>query len=369
MRILPIFVCVAPLLSTMARAEPVSPERLQRIAELVKQLGDCDFMKREWASVELGMIGYDALPAVRAAAEDPDPEVRLRAIALVKAIKAHAVVGKTSGMVLALIDPGTFEMGSPDDERDRRPDEKRRTVKLDKHYLLGVFEVTQDQYRKVNGTEPSHFRAEGAGKEKVKGLATGTFPVESVTWFDAIEFCNKLSELDGLPPHYKMTDVKREGGSIRSAAVTKVGGKGYRLPTEAEWEFACRAGVETAFHFGTFVPDKCANVKPDHIAGGYGGGPRWAALPRTAAVGSYPANEWGLCDMHGNVAEWCWDWYTKDHPAGAAINPMGPEKGTHRVNRGGSWMTGEGACRSAARSWLIEEDTKNFVGIRVARDP
>jgi formylglycine-generating enzyme required for sulfatase activity len=214
----------------------------------------------------------------------------------------------------------------------------------------------------------SYYSTTGEGKEKIVGMPADRFPVESVTWFDAVAFCNELSRLDGFPLHYKIDDVKTEKGSILSAKVTIAAPAGYRLPSEAEWEFACRAGTTTSFHYGNSSTGYESNLRPGP-AQGYGAA-HAAALERPTKVGSYQANAWGLFDMHGNVAEWCEDWYDNEYYAKApAEDPLGPAGGTHRVLRGGSWMVNEANCRSASRFYMIPSEASSFAGFRIARTP
>jgi formylglycine-generating enzyme required for sulfatase activity len=266
--------------------------------------------------------------------------------------------------------PRQYTMGSPENEGTRHPDETQHPVRLTRHYLIGVKEVTQEQYRKVMNSSPSWFAKSGGGKARVEGLDTSEFPVETVSWFDAIAFCNELSKLDGYEPYYKLTDVKRDGESISSATVAIAGGNGYRLPTEAEWEYACRAGWYRSYNFGTYNTGTQANLKPSTHAGGYGGPPTWRAPGRTTKTGSYPASGWNLYDMHGNVGEWCWDWYDKDYYARSTReDPQGPDKGTVRVVRGGSWMVSEESCRSASRLSVAPGERKDYIGFRIARTP
>lgn len=277
---------------------------------------------------------------------------------------------KTLGTQLALIDVGDYRMGSPVDEPYHRLDESEHRVKLSKEYYIGVYEITQEEYEKVMGANPSFFSSKGGGRDKVIMVETSRFPVEMVSWFDAVEFCNKLSVKDGLEPYYKLRDVEKRGDTITGAKVAIAGGGGYRLPTEAEWEYACRAGTTTPFHYGKESSAKTSNVKALLDTGGYGASPKWKEVGRTTKVGSYPANDWGLYDMHGNVAEWCNDWYDKGYYyVSPRENPTGPEAGTHRVTRGGSWMVNDAICRSAARFSLIPSEATSYGGFRIARTP
>ena len=261
-------------------------------------------------------------------------------------------------------------MGSPENEAYRNPDEPWHPVSITKPFYLGVYEVTQGEYQQVMKTNPSSFTETGKRNAEVRGLETARFPVEGVTWFDALEFCNRLGKQDSFEPYYKLEDVKLEGDSIKSAKVTILGGYGYRLPTEAEWEYACRAGTQNAYHFGGSSNGVLANTKGVTIPGGYGGDIKGPNLARTSRVGSYGANSWGLYDMHGNAGEWCWDFYARDYYAGSPRNdPQGPETGNQRVIRGGSWLVTEANCRSAARFWQTPDEAKDFVGFRVARNP
>jgi len=238
------------------------------------------------------------------------------------------------GMRFALIPPGTFWMGSPDDEEGRYENETRHEVTLTRPFWLGVSPVTQSQYEAVMGKNPSYFSKKGEGEAKVKTLDTGSYPVEQVSWDDAVKFCEALS----------------------ARPEEKASGNAFRLPTEAEWEYCCRGGLASKpFHFGDTLDKTQANFH----AGG---------LKRTSAVGSYPPNAFGLHDMHGNVWEWCSDWYG-DYPAGQASDPTGPAEGTDRVVRGGSWGSGSGYCRSAFRVGLGPSDRVNYLGFRAALVP
>ena len=246
------------------------------------------------------------------------------------------------GMKLVLIPAGKFLMGSPKDEKDRRDDEEQHEVSITKPFYLGVYVVTQAEYEKVMGNNPSYFSTKGAGKDKVKDMDTGQFPVETVSWDDAVAFCKKLSEL----PEEKKA------------------GRVYRLPTEAEWEYACRAGTKTPFHYGDSLSSKQANFDGNFP---YGGGDKGPCLVRTAKVGTYAPNAFGLYDMHGNVWEWCQDWYDADYYKNSPKeDPPGPAQASGRVVRGGSWGISGRRCRSAFRGGDGPGIRFDDLGFRVA---
>jgi formylglycine-generating enzyme required for sulfatase activity len=245
------------------------------------------------------------------------------------------------GMRLVRVPAGTFLMGSPPVEEGRYDDEHQHEVEITHAFWLGAHEVTQEQYRTVTGANPSFFAATGAGHDRVKGLDTRNFPVESVSWQEAVAFCKKLSELP----------------AERRARRT------YRLPTEAEWEYACRAGSSTPFHFGRSLAAAQANCNGNFP---YGGAARGVFLRRTAAAGAYGPNAWGLHEMHGNVWEWCADWYDDDYyRRGPRKDPPGPAEGDARVMRGGSWFGEARLCRAAHRLWAGPTARNKFTGFRV----
>jgi formylglycine-generating enzyme required for sulfatase activity len=249
------------------------------------------------------------------------------------------------GMQLVLIPAGKFQMGWPAEEKQRLDDEEpQREVEISKAFYLGKFEVTQAQYKKVMGKNPSWFCFSGQGRQNIKdveALDTKDFPVEEVSWEDAKEFCRKLSE---LPEE-------------------KAKGRKYDLPTEAEWEYACRGGKETRFHFGSQLSGKEANCKGDLPYGTKEKGPN---LGRTCKTGSYPANAFGLYDMHGNVSEWCQDWFDEAYyRSGDNKDLEGPKSGGYRLCRGGSWNASAFWCRAASRFRVAPDLRYNFIGFRV----
>jgi formylglycine-generating enzyme required for sulfatase activity len=254
-----------------------------------------------------------------------------------------APITSSIGMKLVRIKPGKFTMGSPAEEVGHQAREgPQREVTITKPFYLGVYEVTQAEYRKVRGTNPSYFSPTGGGKVLVAGQDTTRFPVETVSWAEAVEFCKKLSD---LPAERRARRV-------------------YRLPTEAEWEYACRAGTSTPFAFGKSASSKQANFNGFSP---YGGGAPGPSLNRPCAVGSYKPNAWGLFDMHGNVYEWCADWHGEDYyRTGPTRDPRGPEKGEYRILRGGSWANTASICRSAERQLGSVGGRANFIGFRVA---
>jgi formylglycine-generating enzyme required for sulfatase activity len=237
------------------------------------------------------------------------------------------------GMKLMRIPAGTFTMGSSREEEDHEEDEgPTHEVEITKPFYMGAFEVTQRQYRAVMGTNPSHFSRTGRGRDAVKDLDTDDLPVESVSWADASTFCKKLSAL----------------------SAERKAGRTYRLPTEAEWEYACRAGTQTPFHVGRTLTSGEAVI--------YGTRPK--------KVGSYKPNVWGLYDMHGNVWEWCADWYDEDYyPSSPRKDPQGPEDGELLVIRGGSYNNSGAWCRSAGRGRWDEDARLTNLGFRVVCTP
>ena len=233
------------------------------------------------------------------------------------------------GMKLVLIPKGHFMMGSPGGGECPDDDETLHEVTISKDFYLGVHEVTQAQYEKVMGTNPSYFQG-----DEIKG-SSSNHPVERVWWEDAVEFCKKLSD---LPEE-------------------KAAGRVYRLPTEAQWEYACRAGSKTAYSFGE------SSKSLGDFAWFYEN-----SNDQTHPVGQKKANAWGLYDMHGNVWEWCRDWYG-DYPKGAVSDPSGPREGSDRVYRGGSWNDDAANCQSAFRFRIYPSYRCYNLGFRVALSP
>ena len=204
--------------------------------------------------------------------------------------------------------PGTFMMG-------KKPGEV--AVTLSRGFWMLETEVTQAMWMSVMGDNPSHFKG-------------ANLPVGTVSWDDCQEYIKQLNDMNVAPAGYK-----------------------FSLPTGAQWEYACRAGTTTAYHFGDTLTREQANING-------GGG-------RTRDVGSFPANAWGLKDMHGNVWEWCQDCYRDgDYPSGAVMDPTWPARGSYRVIRGGSWLNLAEGCRSADQISLDPAFRYSFIGLRLS---
>jgi formylglycine-generating enzyme required for sulfatase activity len=259
-----------------------------------------------------------------------------------------AAPGKTItngiGMKLVPIPAGKFVMGSPAGEAQRDEEEIPHEVTIGKPFFLGAHEVTQREYIAVmgsgSGSRPIFTEQRGGGPDH---------PMDNVKWSDASAFCAALS----------------------GRAEERNAGRRYRLPTEAEWEYACRAGTTTPFHVGDSLSAKQANFNGQYPYGEVEKGPY---LRRTARVGSYPPNAWGLHDMHGNVAEWCSDYFDKDYyKKSPKEDPKGPASGVvsteytdfFRVIRGGSWLDEARGCRSAYRFRAMPLEPNRLIGFRV----
>lgn len=232
------------------------------------------------------------------------------------------------GMKFIYILPGTFMMGSAANERGANDDEKQHQVTISRPFYLQAAEVTQGQWKRIMGNNPSYFKHCGED-----------CPVESVSWNNVYEFIKRLNR--------------------------KVGSDKYRLPTEAEWEYACRAGTTTRFYTG-----KCLSTDEANYQGNFPffGCPYGKYKSETVKVGSFPPNPWGLYDMHGNVWEWCQD-FKGEYPSDHVTDPKGPLLGSSRVVRGGSWGRGALACRAAKRNSNPPMGRSNRIGFRLAKTP
>ena len=241
------------------------------------------------------------------------------------------VVTLPGGVQLKMIkvEPGSFMMGSENGESDEKPVHR---VTLTKPYYLGETEVTQAQWRAVMGNNPSHFQGDSR-------------PVEQVNWNDAMAFCRKLNDQGKAPKGWKFT-----------------------LPTEAQWEYACRAGTTTNYSYGDASDVEKMNFDGNYP---YGGGSKGVYRQETVAVKSLGyKNAWGFYDMHGNVYEWCLDWYgSRSYSSGVVTDPQGPDSGSRRVLRGGGWHNRARRCRSASRDDDGPGFRFSYFGFRLALVP
>ncbi|MBI5759336.1 MAG: formylglycine-generating enzyme family protein [Planctomycetales bacterium] len=234
------------------------------------------------------------------------------------------------GMRFAKISAGSFRMGATDGgDFDEQP---AHTARISRDFFLGVYEITQADWQTVMGENPSWFSPTGPARADVGKRDTRCHPVDHVTWHEAVGFCRRLSDLPA----------------------EKQAGRTYRLPTEAEWEFACRAGTTTTFSTGH-------ELSPRHAC---------FATTEPKPVGSFPPNAWGLFDMHGNVWEWCADWYDPGYfVRSPAADPTGPPEGTGKVIRGGAWNSTATYCRSSNRDFTRATRRDIGNGLRVVCVP
>jgi formylglycine-generating enzyme required for sulfatase activity len=253
------------------------------------------------------------------------------------------------------IEGGTFTMGSPSSEAERDSDEIQHRVTVSTFYM-SKYQVTQAEYETVMKKNPSYFKGPN-------------LPVENVSWYNAVEYCNALSQREGLAPAYTIDksrsdpNNKNEYDEFEWLVTRNPNASGYRLPTEAEWEYACRAGTTTPFNTGNNITTSQANYDGNYP---YNNNAKGTYLEKTTPVGSFAANQWGLHDMHGNVWEWCWDWYG-DYQSGTQTNPPGAVSGADRVMRGGSWSNYAGYIRSAFRDNITPSFRSSDVGFRLVR--
>ncbi|MCL2318772.1 MAG: SUMF1/EgtB/PvdO family nonheme iron enzyme [Treponema sp.] len=264
------------------------------------------------------------------------------------------------------IPAGSFQMGSPSTELGRYAFETPHQVTLSKGFYMGKYEVTQKQWVDVMGSNISSSQSGPAA-----GEIQNQRPVENLSWYNALVFCNKLSISEGLSPVYSISGSTNPANwpsmpaapntdATWDAVVMIDGANGYRLPTDAQWEYACRAGTTTAFNDG--ITDNWALVPSDTTLG-------WFSTnsgSKTHQVGLKAPNKWGLYDMHGNVSEWCWDrWSTPS--TSPATDPTGPTTGNGRIQRGGSFNETAQTARSAARFNSGQNSVGSSLGLRLLR--
>lgn len=237
------------------------------------------------------------------------------------------------GMRLVRIEPGKFTMGSPETQPGRQEREHAHEVEITRAFYLGMYEVTQAEYRAVLIANPSHFGHQERRESLTAGQRFDRHPVDSVTWHDAVRFCEELSNRDA----------------------EQKAGRRYRLPTEAEWEYACRAGGTGIWAWG----DE-RKLLPEFAWSRHRG-----SELTTQPVGQKRANAWGLHDMHGNVWEWCSDWYAEDLRGTDRQDPRGPDGGQSKVIRGGAYQSIPAHTRSATRFHDPPTIGDQDVGLRV----
>ena len=254
----------------------------------------------------------------------------------------------SENMQYTLIKGGTFQMGSPESEPERSSDEIQHSVTVGDFYMSKT-EISQKEYQEIMDVNPSATKGDD-------------LPVTNITWYDAVQYCNKLSQKEGLDPCYTISE---------NTVTWDRSANGYRLPTEAEWEYAARANTDTPFNFGDYVHNSDANC---YNAYGYNNDAsgNWvngsgAYLRKAVAVDQYAANDYGLYNMHGNAAEWVWDWYS-EYDSKTVTNPTGSESGNAKVVRGGGWNDHPKHIRSAYRGAQPADVGLYSIGIRPVRN-
>jgi formylglycine-generating enzyme required for sulfatase activity len=287
-----------------------------------------------------------------------------------KYIGSEVTIENSIGMVFNIVPPGEFTMGLPESwvdsiGRDHLYDDDapEHRVRLTQPFYVSVCETTQLQWQNVMGTNPSEFSERGRERDEIQGMNTANFPVEMVSWYDCVQFCNALSRLEGLDEYYEIIPASYEG----RFDVTIRGGNGYRLLTEAEWEYACRAGTTTEFYFGTSCNGQEANIDGRFPHKSIIAGPN---MDMPIPVGNYAPNAFGLYDMSGNVREWCWDCGVSfGEPAGLAIDPVFSAGDETRVCRGGYWHGVGRDAMSGSRGYGSPHHAHKSTGFRIARNP
>jgi len=257
---------------------------------------------------------------------------------------------------MALIKGGTFLMGAPANEKDYFVIEAIRHQVTVSSFFMGKYEVTQKEYQEIMGENPSRFQGDN-------------LPVECVNWYDAIEYCNKRSQKEGLTLAYAIDKNQKDPNNkiywddddVKWTVTWNRSANGYRLPTEAEWEYACRAGTTTRYNTGDSITTSQANYYGDEF--NKFDPPKKTTMP----VGSFAPNDWGLYDMHGNVFEWCWDWIG-DYSSEAQIDPVGAVSGYDRIARGGCAISLTEHVRSANRAGDRPSSRVSQTGFRVVRN-
>jgi uncharacterized protein (TIGR02996 family) len=314
------------LLAAIAR-DPADPLPWQALADWLEESGQVQ-------SAELARLTLQ-LRLERRSRRRPTWRDRVRALLAAGVAPCVPEVVNSVGMRLVLVPPGSFVMGAPRREKGWAHDQKQHEVEITRGFWLGAFQVTQDDYEGLTGFNPSWYCPQSGGSGVVTGLDTRRFPVENVSWEECAAFCRKLS----------------------ARPAEKRAGRVYRLPTEAEWEYSCRAaaGYSQAYFWGAEPSTSEANFE------------RGQGHP--CPVGSYKPNAFGLYDLHGNVYEWCGDWDDQNYyKNGPRKDPTGPADGSAKVYRGGNFASIANYVRSAYRTSCRVTSRYHGVGLRVACD-